>query len=304
MKCQSCSKSLAEGQNYCGACGTQTSLMSSENHHQESGIIDVSGSKSYNNLIAIFVVIFIVIAGFFAQRELNTRTDNDTALSQFESGKSREAIELLEQASQSAVAEETKLITLVNLANIYASDSEYEKALETYKEALPYAKAGTSDFFLVSGEVALYEGRFEEAKENYLKAYELAPNDFQINNALNLFYLDLDDIYPRLVDYPEALRHAKIALESSEDLVKNTARQNLGIAYFFNDDYEQAITYLSYSSIEDEPYVAYWLGLAHMANENSEQAAYYLNFAVDRGVPGAQDLLEYMLEVESGVIQE
>ena len=42
------------------------------------------------------------------------------------------------------------------------------------------------------------------------------------------------------------------------------AKQNLAIAYYFNEDFDQTISLLSTSNLTQHPYASYWLGLAYL----------------------------------------
>ncbi|MCK5343059.1 MAG: tetratricopeptide repeat protein, partial [Candidatus Heimdallarchaeota archaeon] len=189
---------------------------------------------------------------------------------------------------------DTKLNTLKNLGYIHSSEGQNEQALQSFKEALTYASEGSFDYFMVSGEIAMIEGKPNAALLSYNKAYDLRPNDFQINNALNLFYLDLSEVAPYYSDYVKSLQYAQKAHDVSEDLVKNTARQNLGIAHFFNENYDQAISYFSYTDLNKEPYMAYWLGWAYTAKEDKTNAKFYFQKAVDAGIEIEQEAYDYL----------
>ena len=129
---------------------------------------------------------------------------------------------------------------------------------------------------------------------NYNKALQMEPNDFQVNNTLNLFYLDIADTNPEFVDYPKALTYALKAYNSNSS--SSAATQNLGIAYFFNQKFDTAITYFLKTDINKEPYMALWLGYCYMAKQQPDAAMRYFNIAAKAGVDIPSDVKDYMNE--------
>ena len=184
------------------------------------------------------------------------------------------------------------MTTRVNLAYVYSSEGKNDLALNTFKEALTFASEGTVDYYLISGEIALLEGKPNSALVAYNKAYEKDPNGFQINNALNLFYLDIADERPQYSNYPKALTYA---LKANEVQPSDITKQNLAIAYHLNENYKQAISlFLSVNNISGQPYVAYWLGLAYAGDQQPINAKRYLQIAIDGGVDVPQEVINYM----------
>ena len=98
---------------------------------------------------------------------------NNSAQESYQAGGDpNQAISQLQQASQDAVTNSTKMTTKVNLAYVYSSEGKNDLALATFKEALPLASEGTLDYYLISGEIALLEGKPNAALIAYNKAYE------------------------------------------------------------------------------------------------------------------------------------
>lgn len=305
MFCKKCGKKSSENQKFCTSCGNEFSINQNSNSKISTKPKRPPMPKEqWTTGRIIKTVIAVVFVGglIFLKFGLgaitsidNTAVDkNNDALTSFETGDSNQAISQLQQASNDAITNDTKLNTLKNLGYIHSSEGQNEQALQSFKEALTYANEGSFDYFLVSAEIALLEGKPNAAQISYNKAYKLQPNDFQINNALNLFYLDLSEVAPYYSDYEKALPYAQKAYDVSEDLVKNTARQNLGIAHFFNENYDQAISLFSYTDLNKEPYMAYWLGWSHAAKGDETNARFYFQKAVDAGIEMEQEAYDYL----------
>jgi tetratricopeptide (TPR) repeat protein len=209
-------------------------------------------------------------------------------------GDPNQAISQLQQASQDAVTNSTKLTTKVNLAYVYSSEGKNDLALSTFKEALSLAPADSLKYYLISGEIALLEDKPNSALIAYNKAYEKDPNDFQVNNALNLFYLDIADERTQYSDVSKALTYA---LKADQVQPSDITKQNLGIAYHLNKKYKLAIsTFTSLSNITTQPYLAYWLGLAYAGDQQPANAKYYLKIAINGGVQVPQEVKDYIYD--------
>jgi len=218
---------------------------------------------------------------------------NNAAQESWEAGGDpNQAISQLQQASQDAVTNSTKMTTKINLAYIYSSEGQTDLALAAFREALPLASADSIDYYLISGEIALLEGKPNAALIAYNKGYAKDQNDFRINNALNLFYLDIANERPQYSDVVKALAYA---LKTDQVQPSDITKQNLGIAYHLNKKYKLAISTLSpLNNIAGQPYLAYWLGLAYAGDEQPTNAKYYLRIAIDGGVPVPQEVTDYV----------
>jgi len=293
MFCKKCGKKSEGDQKFCTSCGApfSTSAEKGEPIFSQSSPPKPKGSP-VGKIIGIIVILAIVGLGIWGSMDDGAIEKNNQAISNFDSGDSEQAIRQFQQASQEATGSDTKLNTLKNLGYVYSSEGQYAQALQSFKEALTYAIAGSFDHYLVSGEIALLEGKPNAAQISYNKAYELSPSDFQINNALNLFYLDLESIAPNYVNYPKALTHAQKAFDVSTSDVKNIATQNLAIAHFFNENYDRTISLLS--SQGSDPYIAYWLGWSYAIKEDEANARFYFQRAIDGGVEVEQEVYDYL----------
>jgi len=293
MFCKNCGKKSEGDKNFCTNCGASfsKSTENSEPIFSKSSPPKSKGSPT-GKIVGIIVILVVVGLGIWGSMDDEAIEKNNQAISNFDSGNSEQAIRQFQQASQEATGSDTKLNTLKNLGYVYSSEGQYDQALQSFREALTYANEGSFDHYLVSGEIALLEGKPNAAQISYDKAYELSPSDFQINNALNLFYLDLESVAPYYVNYPKALTHAQKAFDVSTSDVKNIATQNLAIAHFFNENYDRTISLLS--SQGSDPYIAYWLGWSYAIKEDEANARFYFQRAIDGGVEVEQEVYDYL----------
>ncbi len=176
---------------------------------------------------------------------------------------------------------ERALNNLKNEAYVEATRGNDAAALAKFKEAFAQAKPDSFDHHLIGGEIAVLESKPEEALAHFSTAEQLEPDNFQINNALALFYMDLNDTHPQYVDYKKSLVYAKKAADATD---QDTAKENLAVAHFFNDQYDEAIAILEKLDDNGEASIPYFLGLAYLGKEDDEKAKPYLKTARDRGM--------------------
>jgi len=303
MFCKNCGTESIGSKKFCKNCGNLLSV--SENSESVSSRPvrppmpkePWTKGKIIKTIIAVVFVggLIILKFGFGAINSIDsTAVDkNNAAQEAYQSGGDpNQAINQLQQASQDAITNSTKMITKINLAYVYSSEGKNELALATFKEALPLASEGSLDYYLISGEIALLEGKPNAALIAYNKAYEKNPNDFQINNALNLFYLDIADERPQYSDVAKALGYA---IKANQIQLSDITKQNLAIAYHLNENYKQSIALLSsISNVASQPYLAYWLGLSYAGDNQPTNAKYYLRIAINGGVDVPQEVYDYI----------
>lgn len=289
MFCKNCGKEYRDGQKFCTNCGAVSSDVGRQEINENIATKENTWSKVVRVLVAVAIIGWII----YANLDEGAITTNNEGISSFDSGNNEQAAQQFKEAADSAVTDETKINTLKNLAYVYSTDGQDDLALKSFKDALTLATTGSFDYYLISGEIAFLEGKPNAAKLSYSKAYEISPDNYQINNALNLFYLDLEEIAPQYANYPKALTHAQKAYDLSGPDVKNIATQNLGMAYYFNENYNQAIALLS-PYTNSEPYAAYLVGLAYLNKEDDINAKLYLRQALNAGVEMPQEILDYL----------
>lgn len=300
MYCNKCGKPNPESGKFCKHCGVKFNNVVKDNgigkedSSEQISVNPKATKKSFNvgGIIKIFVVLVIIGFVIYGSQDSGSVTTNNNAITSFDSGDSKTAIDQFQQATKDATGNDTKISTLTNLAYVYASEDQNDLALSTFKEALALTSEGTFDYYLISGEVALLEGKPNGALLSYNKAYQINPDDFQINNALALFYLDLEKLAPQYTDYKKALTYAQKAYDLNKSL--SLAKHNLAIAYYFNENYTQTISLLSSSNFIQHLYTAYWLGLAYFNIEDHANAKIYFQKAIDGGFKVPQEIYDYL----------
>jgi len=298
MFCKKCGRESKETQKFCTNCGVQFSNINQEEEQPSKknmykNIHQTKSSWSAGRIISILVVVVVIGIGIYYGGDDEAITKNNDGISSLDSGDTQAAINQFQQANQDVVSTEQKINILKNLAYAYYSEGEDELMLDTLKEALNLTKNNSVDYYLISGEIALLEYKPNSAILSFNKAYELDPTDFQINNSIALFYLDLEDNHPQSVDYQKAVYYAKRAYEY-DDEKKEATRQNLAIAYYFNENFDQTISLLSGSNFIQHPYAAFWLGLAYLSKEDHLNAQTYLQKAINNGAEVPQEISDYL----------
>lgn len=295
MFCEQCGQQIGNEEKFCTNCGSPVLLKDSHQNDKEEMPVMTSLPKSSSfglrQIITILVVLGFIGLGVYGSIDDDAVEKNNDALKNLELGNAEQGIQQLNDASQSAVTKENKINTLKNLGYAYDGEGKTEEALASFQQALALTTQNTFDYYLVSGEVALLESKPNSAAVSFKKAYELNPENFQINNSLALFYIDLENTAPQYVDYPKALTHALKARSINES---ETARQNLGLAYFFNDNYDQAISLFSQSNLDQHPIASLWLGLAYAGKEDKINAKLYIQKALHAGIEVPQEVLDYV----------
>ena len=297
MYCHKCGKQNNENSKFCKHCGASLEAADKHvapehtEHHAVSHKKEEKKSSIWGKVITVIVILLIVGGGIYGSVDKEQIATNNEAFTDFDTGDSRAAIEKFRQAANEATTDEIKVAALKNLGYVYSTEGQNTEALGAFNEALPLTTQDSFDYYLISGEVALLEGNVNDALTNYNNAYRLNPEDFQINNALALFHMDLEDIAPRYVDYSKALLYAKKANELSPSEI---SKQNLAIAYYFNENYNETISLLSTSNHTQHPWAAYWLGLAYLGNEDDANARIYLQTAIDNGAEVPQEIHDYL----------
>lgn len=302
MYCKKCGTKSSGTQKFCTSCGNELSNSTAENATTPRPVRKMPKEKWTTARIIKTVIAVVFVGGLillkFGLGAINSIDStavnkNNAAQQSYQSGGDpSQAINQLKQASSEAVTESTKMTTKVNLAYVYSSEGKDDLALATFKEALPLASVDSLDYYLISGEIALLEGKPNAALIAYNKAYAKDPNNFQINNALNLFYLDIADERPQYSDVSKALGYA---IKANQIQPSDLTKENLAIAYHLNENYKQSISLLSsISNISGQPYLAYWLGLSYAGDNQPVNAKYYLRIAINGGVNVPQNVRDYI----------
>jgi tetratricopeptide (TPR) repeat protein len=270
------------------------SPLHSANLHDNSKIIEQAKISKWKNIlyksIGIIILLWLIGLGIYWNIDGKSIQLNNDAMESFNNWDSQDAIKQLQDSKTSALTNENKLNTLINLAYVQSSESQDEDALKTFKEALVLSEVDSFDYYLVTAEIAALNNDPEKAIKNYNLAYKLNEKGYQVNNALTLFYIDLEDKWGEYVDYPKALFFALRAYEFSWKT--ETAKQNLAIAYFFNEDYDKTISLLSSSNLPKQPMVWLWLALSYHSKGDSTNAKLYLTRAIDNWADIPQEYID------------
>lgn len=292
MYCKNCGKESGANQKFCTSCGTQFSSVA-EDAPTNSPPISFAPKKFFEvrKAIPALIVIAFIGWGIYASLDDDAISTNNNAISNYESGNNQQAISQFQQASRDAVTDETKINTLKNLAYAYSSEGQIDLALSTFKEALALASVDSVDYYLISGEIAELEAKPNAALIAYNKAYAKDPNDYQVNNSLALFHIDIEDVHPQYVDYPKALGYAQKANQLNSGTI---SKKNLALAYYFNENYSQTISLLKSVDISSEPIYAYFLGLSYAQIDDSINAKIYLRQAIAGGIEVPQEVYDYL----------
>ena len=259
-------------------------------------MINQNWNSAYTSRLIRTVIIVAVVVGIRIYYD-RTNTDpqsiqkNNDAVAAAAAGNTDQAIIQFQQAANTASSNETKIAALKNLGYSYDTKGDTDNAKKAFAQALALANKDSFDFYLTSGNIALLNAYPKTADIDFKQAYKLDPNDFQINNSLADFYMDIDDTYPDYANPKEALMYAKKAYElNPADFVK----QNLGAAYMLNGDYDNAISTFQTVTLDKDTYVAYYIGLAYVKKGDAVNAKKYLQTAVDNGVKVPQDVLDFL----------
>jgi tetratricopeptide (TPR) repeat protein len=216
---------------------------------------------------------------------LNTITSSDT------DSADQQGIQQLKDAYSNATDDATKLTILKNLAIVYEADNDNDDALTTYQKALQYASSGTSDYYLISSDIAQLQNDPNTAQTDLLQANNLNPNNYQILTDMGLFYLDLDNTWTTYDDIAKGLQD----LKQAHDLEQNDiSSENLAIAYNLNNDYDQSIALLLPLDLTAHPSASLYLGLDYYGKNDDKDATFYFQKAVDAGVQVPQDVTNYL----------
>jgi len=296
MFCKNCGNKSEVGKKFCTNCGKEFFNDSKAEPSQAQSTPNFTKPKfesswSAGRIIGIVIIVAFIGWGVYSSQDDAVIEKNNNAISNFDSGNSEQAINQFQEASRDAVSNENKINTLKNLGYVYATEGQNDLAVSTFNEALALAPADSFDYYLIAGEVAMLESKPNAALLAYNKAYAKDSNNFQINNALALFYMDLDSNATQYMDYKKALQYAQRATQLTDLQI---AKQNLGMAYYFNENYPQAISVLSALTLDKDTYTAYFLGLSYAGNQDPINAKIYLRKAIVNGVDVSQEVRDYI----------
>ncbi|MCK4524855.1 MAG: tetratricopeptide repeat protein [Candidatus Andersenbacteria bacterium] len=283
MYCEKCGNEITNDDQFCGVCGIPLKNIQKSKKNKR---ID----KDFNFIIRI--VIIFVILGLFGSYGGNKATEyNDKGIEYADKTDNYEdAINSFKQASENYTDDESKTISLINLALTYEADENNEMALKTYEEALQYAKDESYSYFIIKGGIYELKHNYNLALQSYNKAYNINPDEYQINSILGVYYSDMDEIGHK--DYNKSLKYSKRAyeLEPASDLSK----ENLAVAYYLLENYDKALSLFLETNYKEKGLNNYWLGLIYVMKEDDVHAKYYFKKASDMGIDLEPEIRDYL----------
>lgn len=294
MYCKHCGKQMTDGIKFCTNCGdnlSDTEKKHNQNKNKTSFIPKFF--KRFNQGQIIWGIIILVFIGYSIYSNIDqTAIDtNNNGIESMNSGNNQQAITQFQTAVNGATTNDTKINTLKNLGFVYESESRNDEALTTFQEALKLVNQKTFDYYLISAEIALLQKKPDLAYFNYNKALGLQPNDYQINNQLNIFYLNLDGNSVDYENYPKALTFAQKAYNIDSSVI---SKENLAIANYYNNNYDQSISLFSQIDLTQHPYLYLWLGYSYVAKKDITNSKYYFRKAVSSGIEIPQEVTDYL----------
>jgi len=301
MFCKKCGTKIDGIKKFCTNCGN---VILNEKDKEKETIAHVKTinhsplpkepwtTKRALKVLGIVAVVGIIIFYKIQNAADTTAIDkNNTALNSLDSGNHTQAIAQLQDASSNAATNDTKINTLKNLAYAYESDGKNDEALSSFQEALKLVDQNSFDHYLISAEIALLQKNSNSAYVNFKKALGIKPDDYQVNNSLALFYMNLDGYSAEYEDYSKALTCALKASSLSDSVV---AKINLGVAYFYNKNYDQSIAVLSLVNITQHPDVGFYLGYDYVIKGDTSNAKSYFQQAINAGGVAPQEVTNYL----------
>ncbi|MBI1907869.1 tetratricopeptide repeat protein [Candidatus Uhrbacteria bacterium] len=299
MQCSTCGKEVADGKKYCADCQKTFGV---SNTPEAAGSAAASpaqhatgsaASKVVGGIISAVVLLAFIAFGVYNSLDDKAYETNEDALDAYEEGDTTSAVAGFRQAADEAYTDEAKISALVNLAYAYLAEGDDVEARAAFEEALDIAEPDSLEYHLVSGELTELDDDAAGALAHYTAAYDINPNDAQVNSTLALFYMDMGDEWPDLVDYPKAYAHAKAAYEVDPS---NTAVENLAFAAYFVGENEESIAMFLATDLPNEPYNNVWLGYAYWNIGDDVNAEYYFRQGIALGADVPEEVAEFLGE--------
>lgn len=286
----------------CPHCNKNDHLKKILNNFSETSIkqsINWVGKTKTIIVVLIFLGLSSIHYYFGEYKNQRILIDTNKADELMEAGAGADAAQLFIKAANEAILDEDKVILLTNAGYAYLEGEMIEQALVEFEKAKKYAKTNSAEYELLVGEIAYAKGQFEEALTHFQAAYEKNPRDFQINTALGILYLGLDEGSEIHTDYNKALQHLQIAHDSGER--KTTTQQHLAIGYFMLKDYDKALELFIETDTQNDPAVQTWIGMSYAGKGDMENAKLYLEKATATGYITSEDMEGLLIPIDEGI---
>ena len=283
MYCEKCGSEITNEDKFCGFCGAPA------NNNQKSKK-NKRIDRDFNFIIRIVIV--LIIFGFLGSySDNNVNEYNDKGIEYADKTDNYEvAINSFKQASENYTNDKDKTISLINLALTYEADENNEMALKTYEEALQYAKDESYSYFIIKGGIYELKHNYNFALQNYNKAYNINPDEYQINSILGIYYIDTNEEGHE--DYSKALKYSKKAYDLNP--TSDTSKENLAVVYYFLEDYDKALSLFLETNYKEKGANNYWLGLIYIMKEDDVKAKYYLKKSSALGTDLEPEIIDYL----------
>jgi tetratricopeptide (TPR) repeat protein len=225
---------------------------------------------------------------------LRNYADTQIAVNLQREDRNKEAIARL----QTVVSKDSKNIdALVALGGLYRNGEEFQKAIETYNQAI--AIQGDSS---VVWQLYYYRGiaydrmkEFEKSEADFRKSMTLSKDEPSVLNYLGYSMID------RGVKLDEAINMVKKAVELKPN--DGYIVDSLGWAYFTMGDFDQAVNYLERAVDLNpaDPTIAQHLGDAYWRVGRKLEAQFQWQHAKDNH-PEAADLVQIENRLKNGLV--
>jgi adenylate cyclase len=200
---------------------------------------------------------------------------------------------------KSAKNDSNKVTTLKILGYDFYALEKYDSAEKYEQEALSLCftlkyKKGMTGAYETIGGIALDQGNYSEALQNYLKSYRIS-TELNYQKGISHSTNDLGRLYYSTGDYPTALHYLFIALKIKEkqgdSVALETAYNNIVDVYKEENNLEEAKVYLFKqlyvaTKIKDSVYIGYAdlsLGELYLRLNKLDSAMIYENRAMHLG---------------------
>ncbi len=149
------------------------------------------------------------------------------------------------------------------LGFVYEKQGEFDQAEDAYEQAIGL-KPNFWLYYQELGTLYIYNGRHEEASEQFEWVRRLTPDNYLAYNALGYTRLQLNQV-------EEAKELFRRSIEKQPNVI---ASRNLGLVYFREQQYDEAVRELEKArTLDEDDWLAWrWLGHAYYWNDSPAQA--------------------------------
>lgn len=228
----------------------------------------------------IFTIATLILVLFLAQstaenlkKKMITSINNTQLNEAYLAGDTDGAIRLLLSNIENAPDNDFKSEALIRLGYVYIFKDDVSNGVKYFKEALTLTEENSFNYHLMRGEIAFYENGPSIALYNYEKAYQLNPDDPNINTTLMQFYTGKHGIETAYTDFKKACPYAKRMLATEPG--SEQAKEGMAMCYFAMEEYDQAINLLLQTNISTKENNNAALGFAYLKKNDIPNAKKY-----------------------------